>query len=365
MRSFIWMSRGGTVKKWVAITGVLLVEVFLLAILLTGQGYACTQNAVLSGRVIQGAGGGKAAVPSPVKHQVDSRAVKLYGAEGNLPGKTLYLLMAEKGPYPVKGLSSLTPPAVPAEVKNTLAQIADSAGKRQFPWENAARVVGKYVKTLPAPPVSQDPKNCLVLTLDDGYGEGHIRHVLEVTKKLGIKCTFFIIGSQLTACPELWKQALKDGHRVCNHTQDHEMLGKASDDKIRKEIKQWEVSAERALGKEYVAKMKKEFPFFRLPGGSGARNKRILGIIREMGYIHCSWTIDTYYDIIRKHNSRDGKSTLDVSREITGYVIRLARPHSVILLHFNKYDVTGLEDTLNGIRKKGLDFKQLAEEDVP
>ena len=39
-----------------------------------------------------------------------------------------------------------------------------------------------------------------------------------------IQGTFFVIGSQLKAHPDLWQQAVADGHQICNHTYTHTCL---------------------------------------------------------------------------------------------------------------------------------------------
>ena len=65
------------------------------------------------------------------------------------------------------------------------------------------------------------------------------------------------MGRYLKTHEDLWKQAVEDGHLVCNHTQNHTWLTKLNSDDAKKEILEWETGAAEILGQEYVDKMKK------------------------------------------------------------------------------------------------------------
>jgi peptidoglycan/xylan/chitin deacetylase (PgdA/CDA1 family) len=61
----------------------------------------------------------------------------------------------------------------------------------------------------------------LFLTFDDGPIPGPTEFVLETLKQFQAKATFFCIGDNIRKHPEIFKQIIKDGHRVGNHTYHH------------------------------------------------------------------------------------------------------------------------------------------------
>jgi len=61
----------------------------------------------------------------------------------------------------------------------------------------------------------------LYLTFDDGPHPLHTLFVLDELKKYNAKATFFCIGKNVAAYPDVYKRILEEGHAVGNHTYDH------------------------------------------------------------------------------------------------------------------------------------------------
>ncbi len=61
----------------------------------------------------------------------------------------------------------------------------------------------------------------LYLTFDDGPIEEVTPIVLDELKKYDAKATFFCIGKNIDANPEIFQRVLEEGHTIGNHTQDH------------------------------------------------------------------------------------------------------------------------------------------------
>src|ERR1700733_4155470 len=61
----------------------------------------------------------------------------------------------------------------------------------------------------------------LYLSFDDGPHPEITPFVLDELGKCGAKATFFCIGKNVEACPQVYKRILGEGHRVGNHTHDH------------------------------------------------------------------------------------------------------------------------------------------------
>ncbi len=61
----------------------------------------------------------------------------------------------------------------------------------------------------------------VVLTFDDGPLPGPTNHVLDTLAAACVQATFFLIGRNAAASPELVKRIASDGHTIGNHTQSH------------------------------------------------------------------------------------------------------------------------------------------------
>lgn len=64
-------------------------------------------------------------------------------------------------------------------------------------------------------------KKELFLTFDDGPHPSVTPFVLDELKKYNAKATFFCIGKNVMAFPEIYQRIQHEGHRVGNHTQHH------------------------------------------------------------------------------------------------------------------------------------------------
>lgn len=196
------------------------------------------------------------------------------------------------------------------------------------------------------------------ITFDDGYYQKTVEKVLDVLKKNNIKSTFFIIGKVLDDYPQVWKRAIDEGHQICNHTNNHQVLTNMSDSKVEAEIQGWESSARKALGEDYVNRMKKEFPYLRLPGGGGAKSKRILSIAQKNGHTVVGWNLETFSSIINP--LKKTHSEQDISNKIEQHIVNRCSNGSIILLHFNQYDSRNIDGIIKGIKKRGFDIQPLS-----
>lgn len=61
----------------------------------------------------------------------------------------------------------------------------------------------------------------LYLTFDDGPTEGVTPWVVEELEKWGAKATFFCIGKNVAAHPDIFRLLIEKGHTVGNHTYNH------------------------------------------------------------------------------------------------------------------------------------------------
>lgn len=76
----------------------------------------------------------------------------------------------------------------------------------------------------------------LYLTFDDGPHPEATPFVLDVLKEYQAKATFFCIGKNVAAWPDIYKRVLDEGHSAGNHTQNHLNGWKTADDVYMKDI---------------------------------------------------------------------------------------------------------------------------------
>lgn len=98
----------------------------------------------------------------------------------------------------------------------------------------------------------------VVLTFDDGPLRIHTQAVVDALEAQCTKATFFMVGSQALADPEMVRQIHRKGHTVGTHTQSHLDLRKMTPLQARQEIELGFSSVSQALGQPVA-------PFFRFP----------------------------------------------------------------------------------------------------
>lgn len=79
-------------------------------------------------------------------------------------------------------------------------------------------------------------KPSIYLTFDDGPTPGVTEWVLDFLKRYNAKATFFCIGKNVAAQPELYQRIIEEGHAVGNHTYHHLNGWKTSKKKYLEDI---------------------------------------------------------------------------------------------------------------------------------
>lgn len=119
----------------------------------------------------------------------------------------------------------------------------------------------------------------IALTFDDGPNATWTPKLLDILASLEVRATFFLLGAQANAEPELVRQMAAAGHVIGNHTWSHPNLARSSSELIREELKRTQQTLQQIAG----APVK----FFRPP--YGARRPEVFRIAREMGIQPVLW----------------------------------------------------------------------------
>lgn len=83
----------------------------------------------------------------------------------------------------------------------------------------------------------------IYLSFDDGPHPQHTPFVLDELKKFDAKATFFCIGKNVVAYPEVYQRILDEGHSVGNHSFDHLNASKTGEEAYLQNV---------ALAKNYI-----------------------------------------------------------------------------------------------------------------
>ncbi len=152
----------------------------------------------------------------------------------------------------------------------------------------------------------------VAMTFDDGPHPSLTPKLLDILKERNIKCTFFLIGQNVKAYPQIVRRIIAEGHEIGAHTYTHCSLTSRSDAQIRSELQR----SEEVL----MAAANYRPQLIRPP--YGAINTRIKQLMfSEFGYSTIMWSVDP------QDWRRPGVSVV-TSRLVSG-----ARPGAIMLAH--------------------------------
>lgn len=189
----------------------------------------------------------------------------------------------------------------------------------------------------PAPSVKPRSTRVVYLTFDDGPDPRWTPQVLRVLAKHDASATFFMLGQNASAHPELVQRVRGSGHAVANHTWDHPQLTRQDPAEVRRQL---ERTSTALGGKDRCMRP----PY-------GATNDSVGSTVRESGLRSVLWDVDT------NDWRRPG------ARTIEDRVVRGAKPGAVVLMHDaggeRSQTVAALDGALTRLAAKGYRFAAL------
>ncbi|MFD9636442.1 polysaccharide deacetylase family protein [Streptomyces violascens] len=131
---------------------------------------------------------------------------------------------------------------------------------------------------------SEDAGKTVNITLDDGPDPRWTPKALELLAKNGAKAVFCMTGPNAARHPDLVKQVVAAGHRLCNHSVSHDTaMDKKPVEYQEKEILDAKHSIDEASGGE-------ELRYYRAPGGAFTPQSRQLAAAYRMRSL--GWNVD-------------------------------------------------------------------------
>src|ERR1700760_532661 len=181
----------------------------------------------------------------------------------------------------------------------------------------------------------------IAMTFDDGPSAENTPRLLEMLKQRNIKATFFLIGQNVVANPELVRRILAEGHEIGNHSWTHPQLSKLSDDRVTAEITKTQDAIKDASG--YTPTL------LRPPYGAITARQREW-IENQFGLNIILWSVDPF------DWKKPGASV------ITQRILSQTRPGAIILSHdIHKQTVDAMPATLDALIAKGYKFATVSQ----
>ena len=98
----------------------------------------------------------------------------------------------------------------------------------------------------------------IYITFDDGPVPEVTPLVLDLLDEYNIKATFFCVGENVEKYPEVYKELVKRGHRIGNHTYNHLKGASVSTDEYVANVEKAALSIESNLFRPPYGRIKKE-----------------------------------------------------------------------------------------------------------
>lgn len=194
-------------------------------------------------------------------------------------------------------------------------------------WVKTHRIIKKlfsnYIWDIP------NNENKVYLTFDDGPTPEITQWVLNQLDQYNAKATFFCIGKNIVAHPEIFNQIIEKGHGIGNHTHNHLNGWKTTTDEYLEKIETCEATISNINSEISILKSK----IFRPPYGKikVAQAKKL----RQQGYKIIMW------DVL----SADFDQSIS-KEECLNNVLSNTKSGSVIVFHDSLKAFKNLEYTL-------------------
>lgn len=149
----------------------------------------------------------------------------------------------------------------------------------------------------PRPAVTQSPVAATIahdsdqgargvnITIDDGPDPTWTPQMLEILRENGVHATFCMVGTQAQAHPDLVKQVVAAGHRLCDHSVSHDTTMDTQSEAYQS---QQILDAERMITKASGGVRPQ---YYRAPGGAFTPYSRKVAASRGMRPL--GWNVDT------------------------------------------------------------------------
>lgn len=181
----------------------------------------------------------------------------------------------------------------------------------------------------------------VAITIDDGPHYKTTPEILRVLTEKQAKATFFVLGANAEAHPEIVAQAARDGHEIASHAYSHKRLNKLTTAEVVAEFEHLETVLQPFAPKPTL---------FRPP--DGAYNDKIVQLARERGYTTVLWSVDS------------GDWRQPPVEQVVKTTLNNVRPGSIILMHDGQYPLPtpqAIALIIDNLRSQGYQLVTVSE----
>ncbi|MCX4755530.1 polysaccharide deacetylase family protein [Kitasatospora purpeofusca] len=186
-------------------------------------------------------------------------------------------------PAPNSAALATPAPATPSPATGTPAP-ATATPAPSSPPASAAEPLPRVVTAAESRPVYEldAGRKVVAITVDDGPDPRYTPAVLALLDQYGIRASFFLIGENANAHPDLVREVAARGHHIANHSWSHPDLSGLSAAKVRDELGRTSELLGRLTGRAPT--------WFRAPGGGWSPT--VLKVGAELGMRPMAWSVD-------------------------------------------------------------------------
>ncbi|HEY5791780.1 MAG TPA: polysaccharide deacetylase family protein [Chthoniobacterales bacterium] len=176
----------------------------------------------------------------------------------------------------------------------------------------------------------------VAITFDDGPSAGLTPKLLDMLKERGIPATFYVVGTNAAAHPEILQRMIAEGHEIGNHSWSHPALTRVGGDGVKNQMDKTSAAIHAATG-NYPATMRPPY------GATSAYLTRRLN--EEFGLKVIMWSVDP---LDWKYRNAD---------RVANAIITSTKPGDIILAHdIHASTVAAMPRTLDALQAKGFKF---------
>ena len=190
------------------------------------------------------------------------------------------------------------------------------------------------------------------LTFDDGPNISVTPKILDILKEENVKASFFVVGKNVEAYPEIVKRSYEEGHFIANHGYDHNNSTLYKDsESFMNEIKKTDLAIGNAIGVQNYCSHIFRFPNGFMSPSNKAKKKEAAKLLQNIDYDYIDWNC-LNNDSVKKYSSSQLLNNLIKSSKNKDVL--------VILMHDTK-DVSNsslvLKDSIKYLKQQGYVFK--------
>jgi peptidoglycan/xylan/chitin deacetylase (PgdA/CDA1 family) len=189
-------------------------------------------------------------------------------------------------------------------------------------------------------------RKAIALTFDDGPNNKITKPILEILERHQVKATFFQVGKNINAYPELSRQVASRGHEIGNHSMTHARLPELTSQKdIEAEIRGFQT-----LAKSTIGSAPKVFraPYLKF-------DERVWTVLDDLGLP--AFNASVYAD----YKGNDDLNNPSVASAHADTIVAKVNSGSIILMHERAITLHYLDEVISKLKNADFSFVTVSE----